>query len=553
MKNEEISNFQVISRLLKITSSLRHVIFLAILTGVLGHLSASFITIASGYGVIKIIEGENSLNYIFIILGILALARGIFRYIEQTSNHYLAFKILAILRDKIFKALRRLSPAKLETKEKGNLISLITSDVELLEVFFAHTISPVAIAFIFSVFMTVFIGRYDYRMGILAAIAYIFIGVIIPYITSKSGKEDGEKNRKILGEMNNYLLDGLRGMKESIQYGYADKMYKKIKNAERILNSSNEKLKIHEGNSAAYTNAAIIFFSVFMFLLSGKIYADSGDSIEAVIIPSISMMSSFGPVVALSSLMNNLLLTFACGRRVIEILDEEPVVEEVYDGHDVEFESLSVNNLSFSYDDYEEVLSDVNMKIEKDSIVAITGKSGCGKSTLLKLMMRFWDVDNGRIDISDVNIKNINTDNLRDLEGLVTQETVIFDESIRDNIKISKCDATEEEIIEACKRASIHDFIESLPEGYDTRLGELGSRLSGGEKQRIGLARAFLHDSPLMLLDEPTSNLDSLNEGVILRSLKEFQREKTIAIVSHRKSTLNIADLNYSVDNGRIS
>ncbi|MDO5708326.1 MAG: ABC transporter ATP-binding protein [Andreesenia angusta] len=554
MHKAKMSRFKIIWRLLKMTSSLAHIIILATLSGSLGHLVAIFITVVSGYGVLNILGIENSISIkqTIITLAILAISRGVLRYIEQTSNHYLAFKMLAILRDKIFKALRRLSPAKLETKDKGNLISIITSDVELLEVFFAHTISPVAIAITVSLFMVFFIGKYDYKLALIALIAYIFIGVVIPYITSKSGKEDGAQNRNVMGDMNDILLDGLRGMKESIQYRYAEKMYEKIESAQENLNSSNEKLKKHEGNSFVYTNIAIIIFSISVLLVSSKIYLEEGGSIAMVIIPTIAMISSFGPVVALSSLMNNLLLTLACGERVLDILDEEPVVEEIKDGKDVKYENLKVEDLSFKYD-REEVLSNINMEIDKNEIVAITGKSGSGKSTLLKLMMRFWDVQDGSIKISDTNIKEINTDNLRDIESLVTQETIIFDESIKDNLRIAKKDATDEEIMEACKKASIHDFVENLPDGYDTRLGELGSRLSGGEKQRIGVARAFLHDSSLMLLDEPTSNLDSLNEGVILRALQKYRGEKTIVIVSHRQSTLNIADKNYNIDDGRVS
>lgn len=554
MNDAKMSRMLIIKRLLKMTSSLTHIILLATLTGSLGHLTSIFITIFAGYGILNLMNLDHAftLKQIVIILGILAVARGVLRYIEQTSNHYLAFKMLAILRDKIFKALRKLSPAKLETKDKGNLISIITSDVELLEVFFAHTISPVAIAITVSLVMTIFIGRYDYKLGIIAMIGYLFIGLVIPYLTSRAGKQDGAKNRETIGYMNNILLDGLRGMKESIQYGYADNMYKKIKETEKVLNESNKKLKAHEGNSFVYTNVAIIFFSILILIMSSKIYIEQPRNFAIILIPTIAIISSFGPVVALSSLMNNLLLTFACGERVLNILDETPVVIENNSGKNVSFNNLEAKNVYFKYDK-EEILSNINLKVEKNKIVSITGKSGSGKSTLLKLMMRFWDVETGEIKISNKNIKDIDTDKLRDIESLVTQETIIFDESIKDNLKIAKRNATDKEIIEACKKASIHDFIVNLPNGYDTKLGELGSRLSGGEKQRIGIARAFLHDSSLMLLDEPTSNLDSLNEGVILKSLKNYQEDKTIVIVSHRKSTLNISDENFNINNGRVS
>ena len=275
-------------------------------------------------------------------------------------------------------------------------------------------------------------------------------------------------------------------------------------------------------------------------------------SIDAVVLCTISMMGSFGPVVALSNLSNNLNQTLASGERVLSILEEAPKVEEVFGQKEVSFENASCEQVTFSYED-EVILKDYSISLPKGKIIGIHGKSGSGKSTLLKLFMRFWDADKGAVNISGTNVKDINTKNLRDIEAYVTQETYLFHDTIANNIKIAKPEAAQEEIIEAAKKASLHSFIEKLPKGYDTQVGELGDTLSGGERQRIGIARAFLHQAPLLMLDEPTSNLDSLNEGMILKALKEECREKTVVLVSHRQSTMKIADKVYEMENGRIS
>ena len=548
------SGIKVMGKLIGLVKPLLHIMILAIFMGVLGFLCSIFITILGGFGLVNIlgINTSLSLKTIFLVVTIFAVLRGILRYLEQASNHYIAFKILALIRNKVFTSLRKLAPAKLEGKDKGNLISIITSDIELLEVFYAHTISPIIIAFLTSLIMVIFIGKYNIVLGVIALLGYITVGVIIPIVSYKKGEDVGKDYRNNFGEMNSFFLDSLRGIRESIQYNATKKRLEDINNLTEKLDEKQKKLKDYEGNIKAVTDGAILTFSLLMLFVS--IYLNSKNIInfEGVLISTISMMSSFGPVTALSNLANNLFHTLASGNRVLDILEEEPVVYEITNKKDISFERLKCENVNFSYDK-EEILKEISLNIPKNKIVGIQGKSGSGKSTLLKLLMRFWDVNGGEIKISNENIKNINTSSLRDMESYVTQSTYLFNDTIKNNIKIAKENATMEEIIEASKKASLHEFIEKLPKGYETNVGELGDSLSGGEKQRIGIARAFLHNGPLILLDEPTSNLDSLNEGIILKSLKEECKDKTVVLVSHRKSTMNITDILYKMKGGRFS
>ncbi len=548
------SGIKVMGKLIGLVKPLLHIMILAIFMGVLGFLCSIFITILGGMGLVNIlgINTSLSLKTIFLVVTIFAVLRGILRYLEQASNHYIAFKILALIRNKVFTSLRKLAPAKLEGKDKGNLISIITSDIELLEVFYAHTISPIIIAFLTSLIMVIFIGKYNIVLGVIALFGYITVGVIIPIVSYKKGEDVGKDYRNNFGEMNSFFLDSLRGIRESIQYNATKKRLEDINNLTEKLDEKQKKLKDYEGSIKAVTDGTILTFSLLMLFVS--IYLNSKNIInfEGVLISTISMMSSFGPVTALSNLANNLFHTLASGNRVLDILEEEPVVYEIINKKDISFEGLKCENVNFSYDK-EEILKDVSLDIPKNKIVGIQGKSGSGKSTLLKLLMRFWDVNGGEIKISNENIKNINTSSLRDMESYVTQSTYLFNDTIKNNIKIAKENATMEEIIEASKKASLHEFIEKLPKGYETNVGELGDSLSGGEKQRIGIARAFLHNGPLILLDEPTSNLDSLNEGIILKSLKEECKDKTVVLVSHRKSTMNITDILYKMKEGRFS
>ena len=543
------SGLKIMLKLIGLVKPLFHIMAIAIIFGVLGFLCAIFISILSSAAVLKIaghseiLFGNISIEKLITIIILIAILRGFLHYIEQYSNHFIAFKLLAIIRHKVFRALRKLAPAKLESRDKGNLISVITSDIELLEVFYAHTISPIVIAFITSLIMIIFIAKYSVYAAIFAAAVYFTIGFIIPMINGKRGKEIGMDYRNSFGDLNSFVLESLRGLDEINGFNYNDKRNEILNKKTDELSVKQKKLSNIMSKERVSTSVAILVSSMGMLLLMATLYKNGVVNMESVIIPTFALMGSFGPVVALSSLSNNLNQTLASGERVLSLLEEKPIIDEIADNENrnLEFEGITLDNISFKYDD-EKIIDDMTFAIKKGDTVGIYGRSGSGKSTLLKLIMRFWDIDGGELKISDVNIDEIPTSTLRDLESYVTQETHIFQGSIKDNIKISKLDATDEEIVEAAKKAAVHDFISSLPNGYDTKVSELGESLSGGEKQRIGIARAFLHNSPVILLDEPTSNLDSLNEGIILKSLKEFRDQKTIIIVSHRKSTLGIAN-----------
>lgn len=544
------SGIKIMAELIGLIAPLIHIMILAIITGVLGFLCAIFITILGGYAIIDFINSNSYLNNIFILIFIIAILRGFFHYIEQLSNHYIAFKLLALIRDKIFIALRRLSPAKLEGRDKGNLIALITSDIELLEVFYAHTISPIAIGILTSIIMTIFIGSFNIILGIIAFLGYLTVGFFIPYFSSKYGKKDGMEYRDNFGKLNSYFLDSLWGIKEILQFGFGEKRNKEIENKTDDLMNINKKLKNYEGIIGGLTNSVILIFTLAILIIS-YLTAKDGD-LKNIIIPVIAMASSFGPVIALSNLSNNLFFTLASGERVLNLLSEKPIVEEVYNGKDLEFDGAECKNIYFDYGG-EEILKDYNLNIETNKIIGIKGKSGSGKSTLLKLLMRFWDIKSGALKISKTDIKEINTNALRNTESYTTQDTSIFKDTIENNIKIADYNATREEVIDACQKASLHDFIMTLPKNYDTEVGELGDTLSGGEKQRISVARSFLHKAPFILLDEPTSNLDSLNEAIILKSIKDNRENRTVILVSHRESTLNIADKIYQMKNDRAS
>ena len=569
------SAIQIMGSLIGLVKPLLHIMLAAIILGTLGYLCAIFLTILAGqvivHGLLTGVAGMivpvekmwlvfTLVKTIITVMIVIAVLRGILHYVEQYCNHFIAFKLLAIIRHKVFASLRKLCPAKLEGRDKGNLISIITTDIELLEVFYAHTISPIAIATLTSIIMVIFIGRYHWLAGLLALAAYLIVGVAIPMWNGKRGSQKGMEFRTNFGELNSFVLDSLRGLDETIQYGQGEKRKEQMSERSKNLAGMQESLSKMEGSQRSFTNMVILLASFGMLALTIWLYAKGEMGFEGILTCTIAMMGSFGPVVALSSLSNNLNQTLASGERVLSLLEETPLVEEI--PGDVEtsgaesmehgFTGAEAENVTFAYGE-EVILDNYSLKLQPGKITGIHGASGSGKSTLLKLLMRFWDVQDGSVSVDGTDVRKIPTKHLRDMESYVTQETHLFHDSIANNIAIAKPGASREEIMEAAKKASIHDFIMTLPKGYDTEVGELGDTLSGGEKQRIGIARAFLHDAELILLDEPTSNLDSLNEGIILKSLKESAEKKTVVLVSHRISTMNVADVVYEMENGRIS
>jgi len=604
----------IMGRLIGLVVPLLPVMLLAIVLGVAGFLCAIFLTVVASYEVVQMVVAQtgadlggvplfDSLVHYFYIAGtmlahggelpdytqadvdaampaivftclvVLGVLRGILHYYEQYCNHYIAFKLLAIIRHKVFAALRRLAPAKLEGRDKGNLVSLITSDIELLEVFYAHTISPIVIAVLTSAVMVAFIGAQAPQAGWFALAAYAVVGLVMPVIVGRAGSAPGLEFRNAFGDLNSFVLDSLRGVDETIQYGYGEQRAAELDERSRELGRKQRVLNRIEAHQRSFSNLLILLFSLGMLFLMIALHQQGQATFMQVLMATVAMMGSFGPVLALSNLANSLNQTLACGDRVLDLLDEAPAVREVSGGGSPglvrPFAGASVQDVRFSYgaasssgaaagagtqaSGFETILDGCSLDIPQGAILGIHGASGSGKSTLLKLLMRFWDADSGSIRVSGADVRSIDTADLRDLESYVTQETYLFHDTIANNIGIARPGARRADIVDAARKAALHEFIASLPQGYDTQVGELGDTLSGGQRQRIGIARAFLHDAPFLLLDEPTSNLDSLNEGVILKSLKEQQGRRTVVLVTHRASTLGIADHTFEMNTGRVS
>ena len=549
------NGFVVMGHLLKLVTPLAHIMAFTITMGTLGFLAAIFIMVLGAMGLVNLLNFDTHLSFsgILTALIVLAVARGVLRYLEQMSGHYIAFKLLALLRDKVFSSLRRLAFVKLQDKQAGQLVSLVTNDIELLEVFYAHTIAPIMIAFFTSAILLLVFGHLSGWFVLVALAAYLTVGVILPIITTKLAREDGRRYRELVGEMNDFFLDSVRGMKEIQLFGYAKQRLDEIQQRSQKIDTAFERIKDQEAKVRVYTEVAVSAFNIIMLFTGLILFSLDKIDFSAFLIGVILLMSSYGPVIALSNLSSNLLQTLASGERVLSLLAEEPELKDVESAVDLKDVSrIDVENVNFAYGE-EQILSDVSLSVKKGEILGIHGRSGSGKSTLLKLLMRFYDPKSGSIKINGETLPNINTRSLRDNMAYITQQTYIFNETIEENIRLARRDATLEEIMEAAKKASIHDFILSLPEGYQTKMTELGGNLSDGEKQRIGIARAFLHNAPIILLDEPTSNLDSLNEAMILKSLLNVKAEKLIILVSHRQSTMAICDQVIGIENGRMS
>ncbi len=596
------SAFSIMARLVKLTRPLLPVMALAIVLGVVGFLAAIFLTVFASWGLLALVGAPTpfTLTAICILVAICGIVRGPLRYGEQLCNHYLAFRILALVRDKVFAVLRKLAPAKLEGKDKGNLVSLATSDIELLEVFYAHTLSPAAIALVVSLIMTAFIAAQSPLLGLLALAAYLTIGVAVPAVASRASGGAGRAMRDEIGGMNTFVLDSLRGLRETLQFGRASDRARELSESMKRLAGIEESLKGKTALFMAATGAAVMVFDIAMVAASTHLVAAGSISFSQALLATAALMSSFGPVIAVANLGSTLQQTLASGARVLDLIDETPQTEEIVDGADIDrFTGVSARDVDFSYGNAS-ILENVNLTVEPGEIVQIAGRSGAGKSTLLKLIMRFWDPDRGVVSVSGKDVRRVNTASLRATEGFMTQDTHLFTGTIRDNLLIARPDATDAELEEALDKAALTALMTRLPHGVDTPVGELGDFLSGGERQRIGLARVFLHDAPLVLLDEPTSNLDSLSEvdtpvgelgdflsggerqriglarvflhdaplvlldeptsnldslseAAVLGALADNREGKTIVIVSHRPSASRIADRAYSVEHGRVS
>ena len=548
------SGIKIMLRLIKVLKPLAPIMMITISFGILGFLSATAITsfgMVAGATVLGFDMGI-SLKASIIIVIVCAILRGILRFIEQYSGHFIAFKILAILRDKVFVALRRLAPAKLESKEKGNLISIITSDIELLEVFYAHTVAPIAIGVVTSFVIAVVLFKINPVFGLLSVLFYILIGYFIPVFSSKFAKQGGVEYREAFADSNSYFLESLKGIKEILLFDAGEERIQNINQKSDKLHQKMGVIKAHEGIIRAFTDI-VIMIAILTFLFVGiELYKKGQINIGQALVAIVVLSSSFGPVVALSNLSNNLIQTFACAQRLFDILDEAPVVEDISGECELQSKDIKIDDISFYYENRDEILKNLNLNIKKGEKVAIIGESGSGKSTLLKLIMRFWNVDRGEISIGDKNVKTIPTKTLRKSQTLVSQDTFLFNDTILNNIKMGDENATYDDVVKAAKKASIHEFIMKLPKGYDTNVGELGGNLSSGEKQRLSIARAFLRDSDILILDEPTSNLDTLNEASILKSINDECKDKTIVMVSHRKSSSAICDKRFELKDKKL-
>lgn len=549
------SGVKIAAGLAALLGSLSFVMVAAVVNGALGFFAAMGVTVFASFGVAKALGETVALSYGAIAAAAVAcgVLRGVLRYFEQYGNHYIAFKLLAVLRDRIFSALRLLAPAKTEGRQKGNLIAMITSDIETLEVFYAHTVSPICIAAVVSVSVFLFVGlAASWYLALTALIGYVVIGIASPLRASAKLKAGGVNYRRGFASFNAFFLDSIKGIREIVLNNGGEERKKEVNRRSEDLLKETEKMKNSVAKNSAAVELLISLFIIASFAVGVLLVSEGTLSLGRMIIGVTAVFGSFGPVTALSALPGNLTQTFACGDRVLNLLEEQPAVQPVIGGKTFRFDRVNVDRLSFAYNDEAEILKEICLNAKKGEIIGIVGKSGCGKSTLLKLLMRFREKNSGRIDYNETEIGEIDSVNLTDNVTMVPQNVWLFDETVEENLRIAKPDATAEELEAACRAAAIHERIVSLPDGYRTRVGFGGSRLSAGEKQRLGVARAFLRGSGLILLDEPTGNIDSLNEGILLKSLVNAKKDKCIILVSHRESTMSIADRIYRLENHRL-
>jgi len=542
---ERRNGINIMWSLLRLLGHLKYIIIFAVLGGCLGNASAIAVMVFGATSVVKIFEPTGisvSLNYLICFTIVSGIIRGLLRFLEQYSNHFIAFKLLAKLRDEIFGKLRILAPAKLEGKQKGAIIAMLTADIETLEVFYAHTISPILIAIIMNGGVSILISYLtNVWMGAVAFGAYFLIGVCVPFSSSYMLKKDGVEYRKQFADSSSYFMDSIKGITDILLNNQQNARNKELERQSAFMNRKSRSMKRKSACVNSITNLLVSVSVLVLCFLTTMLVSNREVTVAHAIITVVLFSSSFGPVLALAALPTNLTQTFAAGNHVLDFMEENPVVVENKHGKNTVFQTIQVEDISFGYEE-KQVLNNVSFQISKGEIVGVVGPSGCGKSTLLKLLLRFYDPCKGRILYDGIHLKDIRTDALHKNVVMVSQDTYIFHDTILNNLLVANPQASMKEVEEACKKASIHKFISGLEYGYQTEAGLLGDTLSAGEKQRIGLARAFLSGAKIILLDEVTSNVDAINEGIILSSIKETAGEYTYVLVSHKESTVNICN-----------
>lgn len=541
-----MSAFRICRSLIGLVRPMTGWMILAVFLGVLGFAATVAIPVGAAAAIVLVLSGQTAhLTAIFVIMAVCALARALLRYGEQACNHYIAFRLLARIRDLLFGKLRSLSLSRLDGHDKGDLIALITSDVELLEVFYAHTISPVCIALICAVLFTLAGFWIHPLIGLVLLASYVISGLVIPTVIGKQSRQAGRGYRGKAAGLSQFVLENIIGMKENLQFGLTGKKIDEIEERTCALADEEEKIKTMQAMTSSLmqwvvTGFGLLMLAVCLFLVSRQAMTPSMTVVALVL-----QESTFGPFAALANLGTGLAQTLGAGERVLRILEEKPTVPEVSEGPEAVNGDINLNSVSFSYPQTQtEVLDHFSLDVNQGTLLGISGPSGCGKSTLLKLLMRFYDPQTGSITLSGSNLKAVRTQSLLDQEAMMSQDTFLFEGTVLDNLKIARPEATMEEIGQACKMAALHETILGFDEGYQTVIAGKGRALSAGERQRVGLAKAFLSARPILLLDEPTSNLDALSEGAIMKSTVSHSRGRTILLVSHKKGTLRFADRN---------
>ncbi|MDT0090418.1 ABC transporter ATP-binding protein [Listeria marthii] len=541
-----MSEWAIIRWLLKFVRPLRGKMILAILLGIISNLSVIMISLIGAYGILAVILQQplNPYKWLLVMVGC-GVVRGLARYAEQYLNHDIAFRLLAIIRERIFATLRKLGPARLSGKKSGDLITAITTDVEALEVFFAHTISPVFIAVGTTIATVGFLATYDIGLALILLLGQILVGVVLPMISYSRNKKIGTAYQKEFVGLNQAVMENIASLQDIFQFKLAEERLAKLTGRGEKLNEQYQK-RLRQGSELQILGEWALIGTATLILVLGSFWQLP---LETVLIGTVLSLSSFGSVLALNALGTALLTTFASGKRLYTLTEEKPVVTFNGQLELTDFESAELEKVRFSHDGKQPILNDLSLELPKGKWLGIGGESGSGKSTLVKLLMRYWDPD-GQVRLNNQALPEITESSLHQMEGVMEQSTFLFEDTLGNNIRLGKKEATLEEVKEAAQKAALDKWIETLPEGYETIIGGQSRNLSDGERQRIGLARLFLHNAPLLLLDEPTSNLDYINEQAILNTLRSEIQDKTVLVISHRRTTLALAEEQWFLENG---